>query len=211
MQTPSFHLVRRLPAVAIVVTVFAVTACSNGTNGNPTGATTSSPSGSSSSSASAGSSSSAPESSATQSSVPATGGSLSKADFITQMNAVCADTDKQRNAVATPSSMTDYTGIHKYFTETLAMYQAYVTQAVTLVAKSPDAAELTEKWLKIEQSDFAVAGPYIAQLITAAAAKDAAKVSDLLNRIDQLPDHSTEYSTYLTSYGLTACATLASS
>jgi hypothetical protein len=137
------------------------------------------------------------------------GGALSKAGFVTQMNAVCSSISKTLER-SVPSSDTDYAALRAFFTETLALYQTYITQAKRLAAETADADLLNEKWISIEEADFDRAKPVLLQLIVAAGNEDKAKIDQLESQLDKLPDHSSDIADFMTGYGLTDCADLES-
>lgn len=208
---------RNARAVAVATAaVLALAGCAQTTSGHPAGAgnpsangTTPSgfpslspgfPSASSNSSGASGGSSSSPSGS---------GGALSKAAFVTEMNAVCSSISKTLER-SLPSSDTDYPALRAFFTETLALYQTYITQAKRLAAETADAELLNQKWISIEEADFDRAKPVLLQLIVAASNEDKAKIDQLEAQLNKLPDHSGAIAQFMTGYGLTDCATLES-
>lgn len=136
---------------------------------------------------------------------------LSKADFILKMNAVCSAVDQQRKALPTPSGLTDYPVIAQNLSGTLRILPAFISQADALVQRSPDKAALNTNWLDIEKADFTAIKPIAERMVTDSNAKDSAKVAADGEALSSAPDHSSTIATYMTSYGLTNCATLESS
>ena len=136
-------------------------------------------------------------------------GTLPKADFVTQMNAVCADVQSQRDALPTPGQG-DYAGLVTYIEGVLRLFPVYVARVKILVARSADRAELTQKWVVVEEADYALAEPVLVKLLAAAKARDAAAVRTYTDELDKVPDHTTEIADFMTSYGLTTCATFES-
>ncbi|MGI8667168.1 MAG: hypothetical protein ACR2N4_14270 [Jatrophihabitans sp.] len=133
---------------------------------------------------------------------------LSKTDFLARMNAVCSAIDAQRKALPTPAGLTDYPNIAANLSGTLRILPAYLTQAEVLVRRSADKAELTSKWIAVEQSDFATIKPIAERMVADSTAKDEAKVSEDGEELSTVPDHSSTIADYLTGYGLTSCASL---
>jgi hypothetical protein len=136
---------------------------------------------------------------------------LSKADFITKMNAVCAAIDQQRKALPTPSGLTDYPVIAQNLSGTLRILPSFISQADALVQRSPDKTALDTNWLDLEKADFAAVKPIAERMVADSTAKDSAKVAADGEALSSAPDHSSAIATYMTSYGLTSCATLESS
>lgn len=148
---------------------------------------------------------------ATQTSTSTPSGSLSKDQFVSQANTLCAGVNKQRDAVPAPSGPSDFAAVSGFFVKTLALYEAYLAQAKALVAQSPDAEQLNKQWISVEAADFEQVKPLITQIIAAANKKDQAAVSSLVDKLGAAPDHSDEIAKFMTSYGLTDCAALQSS
>jgi hypothetical protein len=153
--------------------------------------------------ASSASAATAPKTSASAPSV-----SSSKADFLTKMNAVCAADSAKLAALKQPTGPTDYAGISTALAGSLAVFGGFIAESKVLVEQSPDAAELKAKWLSLDESDFNVTGPLVTRLITASKAKQGALVTQLLQKLNAAPDHTTAVSAFMKTYGLTRCATL---
>jgi hypothetical protein len=64
------------------------------------------------------------------------------------------------------------------------------------------------KWVSLDEADFAGQKPLLDKVLAAAQAKDADQTGQYLNQLSNYKDHSAEAASYLTSYGLTDCATL---
>jgi hypothetical protein len=139
-----------------------------------------------------------------------TAATLTKAEFVTKMNAVCSAVDTQRKALPTPSGLTDYPNIVSNLSGTLRLLPSFIAQADQLINRSPDKAELTTKWLAIEKSDFATTKPLAERMIADSVAKNAAKVATDGEALSSAPDHSSTIASFMTSYGLTSCAALES-
>jgi hypothetical protein len=134
--------------------------------------------------------------------------SLTKPQFISQTNAMCRSFDAQRKALPTPSSASDYAALVTSVDGNLKLVPAFLSQAKALVAQSADKDELTTKWVSIEESDFVASKPLLQKMLAAGQAKDAGAVQSAAQEIDAAPDHSADFATFMTSYGLTDCATL---
>ncbi len=156
-----------------------------------------------SSSASSGS----PQSSAATTS-PAT---LSKAQYVAQADAVCKSFDTKRKALPTPTAATDFAAVTANIQGTLALVPTFIAQSKALIARSADKAELTSKWLSVEQSDFAATAPLAQTALAAAKAKNATAVQQAVTKLSAAPDHSAQIASFMTSYGLSDCATLETS
>jgi len=194
---------RAVSATLLLLAVAGLAGCSNTTDGHgsaaqPTPATSGAPS----------DTGSAPSAPSTEDS---TSGALSKAEVITQADAVCKQVDTARAALPTPSSLTDYDAIVKNLQGTLVLFPQYFSQVSAVVARSADVAELTAKWTALEASDFAASKPFLDELLAAAQARDSTAVDAASNKLDSATDHSDEIAAFLRSYGLTDCATLVSS
>jgi hypothetical protein len=135
---------------------------------------------------------------------------LSKPDFLIAMNAVCSAVDAQRQALPTPTSVTDYAAITTRLTGTLRILPVFIDHAETLVAKSAERAALERNWLAIKKADYAATKPLAVRTITDSNAHDAAKVDADLRALDAAPDHGASMATYLRDFGLTSCASLES-
>ena len=141
-------------------------------------------------------------------SLPSTASTLSKADFVSRMNAVCAAIDTQRKALPTPSGLTDYPAISANLSGTLRILPAFIAQADSLVSRSPDRDLLNRSWLSIEKSDFATIKPIAERMVTDSNAQDASKVAADGEALSGAPDHSDTIATFMSGYGLTSCASL---
>ena len=145
------------------------------------------------------------------SSLPNSAGPLSKADFISKMNAVCQAIYSQRQALPQPSGLTDYAAISANLSGTLRLLPALITQADQLIGRSPDKASLTTNWLTIEKADFATVKPIAERMVADSNAKDAEKVAADGEALSGAPNHSDTIASFMTSYGLTTCATMENS
>jgi hypothetical protein len=142
------------------------------------------------------------------STVPSTAGPLSKTEFISKMNAVCSALNTQRQALPQPSGLTDYTAISANLSGTLRLLPALINQADQLIGRTADKAALTTNWLSVEKSDFAAIKPIAERMVADSNAKNADKVAADGEALSGAPNHSDTIATYMTSYGLTSCATL---
>jgi hypothetical protein len=142
------------------------------------------------------------------STVPSTGGTLTKAEFVSKMNAVCAAINSQRQALPQPSGLTDYTAISANLSGTLRLLPALISQADQLIGRTADKASLTTNWLSLEKSDFAAVKPIAERMVTDSNAKDAEKVASDGEALSGAPNHSDTIASFMTSYGLTSCATM---
>lgn len=202
--SPARPAVRQVTAAVAAAAALAVslTACSDSKNGTGSGGSTGS-----------GGPTGATTAPAPASSAPETHGSaaLSKSEFITKMDKVCSDVKRQLDALPKPSSTDDFTNLNAFAKATLTLFPPYIAAAGSLVTKTADAEELTDKWLAVEESDFEKTQPLLAQMVDATQAQDGTKVQALVSQLQAAPDHSTEIAGFMTSYGLTDCAALESS
>ncbi|MEO9240121.1 MAG: hypothetical protein ABI418_18745, partial [Jatrophihabitantaceae bacterium] len=122
---------------------------------------------------------------------------LTKTEFVSKMNAICSAIDSQRKALPTPSGLTDYPNIVANLSGTLRLLPSFIQQADQLVNRSADKAELTEKWLAIEKSDFATVKPLAERMVADSNAKDSAKVAADGEALSSAPDHSSTIATFM--------------
>ena len=137
------------------------------------------------------------------------GSKLTKAEFITQADALCASTLAKINAGPTPTGLTDYTAIVKADELALAEEPKFITAMTKLVDRSPDAAALHKNWIDVQNSEFTQQKGLIVQLDEAAKAKDDTKINHLVQQLGSMPDHSADAAKYLKTYGLAKCSDLA--
>jgi hypothetical protein len=142
------------------------------------------------------------------STLPSGGGPLSKTEFISKMNAVCAAVDTERKSLPTPSGLDDYPAISANLSGTLRILPAFIDQADKLVSRSPDRDLLNSNWLSIEKADFATIKPIAERMVVDSNAKDAAKVQADGEALSSAPDHSATIATFMSGYGLNSCASL---
>jgi len=135
---------------------------------------------------------------------------LSKAEFVTKMEAVCVDTNTKVDALANPQSAEDYASLAAAAQGTLELFPQYLKQAEALVSQSGDEATLNAHWLTPEKADFAAAEPGLKKFIADVQAKDQAAVIADSKALDAMTDHSEAIAKFLTGYGLTSCAKLES-
>jgi hypothetical protein len=199
----------------LAVAALALTACGGGSSSKAA----STPASTSASSSPATSATSPATSSAGSASAPASGSSSSrsgatvdpsKAAFIKQIDAVCADTDAKVSALPGPSSATDYATLQADITSTETLFNAYISKIEALVAQSPDKAALTTNWVALEKVDFNAARPHLDALVAALKAKNAAAIQAAEGALDNVSDHSEQMGTFLRTYGATDCAKLES-
>lgn len=142
------------------------------------------------------------------STLPSTGGTLTKAEFVSKMDAVCSAIDSQRKALPQPSGLTDYPAISANLSGTLRLLPSLISQADQLIGRTTDKATLTTNWLSIEKSDFAAVKPIAERMVADSNAKNADKVAADGEALSSAPNHSDTIATFMTGYGLTSCATL---
>src|SRR6185312_15551591 len=142
------------------------------------------------------------------SSLPATSGSLSKAEFISKMNAVCSAISSQRQALPQPAGLTDYTAISANLSGTLRLLPSLIAQADQLIGRTADKATLTTNWLAVEKADFAAVKPIAERMVADSNAKDAEKVAADGEALSGAPNHSDTIASFMTTYGLTTCASM---
>ena len=149
--------------------------------------------------------------SSTSSSSTANGsGTLSKADFSAQANALCKATYPKVHPGPEPTSATDYPALVAYAKATLTEFGPFRQKVQALIAQSADKDELTAKWIALDEADVRASTPLLQQLVAAVAAQQTSKVDELVKQLGAQPDNSATISKYLDSYGLTECAKLES-
>ncbi len=142
---------------------------------------------------------------------PMASAKLSKADYLTQTNKICLTENGKLNAIPTPSGLTDYPTIVTNLNGTLAEFKSYLQQVEALVPQSPDAAELQAKWIEPEKAELTKVEGVITRMVADAQAKNSTKIQTDAADLDAASAASTAIAKYLTSYGLTDCASLESS
>jgi hypothetical protein len=140
---------------------------------------------------------------------PATRAStLSKADFITRTDKVCAATDARRKALPDPSTSQNAADLISYIDGILVLVPSYLAAVQPLVAQSPDAAELNAKWLDLEKGDYRTFAPLAQKEVDDLKAGNTALLPGDEKAIAAAQDHSSQMAAFLQSYGLTDCAAL---
>jgi len=155
-----------------------------------------------------GSSKPASKASGATSNSSSSGATLSKADFIAQVNKICSTENTKLQAIPAPTGATDYAAIVTNLTGTLSEFKNYLQQAEAIVPKSPDAAELQSKWIEPEKTELIKVESAISKMVADAQAKDSAKVQADAANLDSASSASKDIGTFLSSYGLTECANL---
>lgn len=130
---------------------------------------------------------------------------LSKADTITQADAICATTKTKSDAIPSPKSETDYAGLKTAITQSITLHDEFFTAISAVVDKSADASELHAKWLDVEKADFDAFKPIAEKFIAAVDAKNQTEIQAQSAALDKAPDHTTEYASFLKTYGFTSC------
>lgn len=136
---------------------------------------------------------------------------LSKAEFVSKMEAVCLDFTTRIDGLPQPASQQDFATIATDIQGTLTLYPQYIRQADALVNRSADKARLTRSWLSVEKSDFAASEPALKKLVADVKAKNRTAVAADLKALDKVPDHSEAIAAFMSGYGLKKCAALQSS
>ncbi|HST47296.1 hypothetical protein [Jatrophihabitans sp.] len=136
---------------------------------------------------------------------------LTKAQFVTKMEAVCADFDTRIQAVTNSKDPKTVAGIVTVTQTILTLYPQYLKQADALVGRSSDKATLTRNWLRLEKSDFAGVEPVLKRYLADVKALDSDAVAVDAKVLDALPDHSEAIAGFMSGYGLKKCAALQSS
>lgn len=132
---------------------------------------------------------------------------LTKAQFVTKMEAVCTDFDTRMKALK-PKNEQDLGGIVAGLQGTLQLFPQYIQQAEALVGRSPDKAVLTRNWLRLEKSDYAAFAPAVGKYLADVKAGNAAAVAADARALGALPDHSEAIADFMSGYGLDGCAEL---
>ncbi|MEO7261547.1 MAG: hypothetical protein ABI047_09885 [Jatrophihabitantaceae bacterium] len=149
--------------------------------------------------------------SAASSSAPAPSPSptlLTKAEFVAKMDAVCVDFTTKLQQLPQPAGEDDYVSLAANIDGTLKLFPAYMKQAGALVGRSVDKAMLTENWLSVEKSDFAVLEPALKKFLADIKAKNEANFAADTSALDNAPDHSEAIAGFMSGYGLKSCAIL---
>ena len=141
-------------------------------------------------------------------SVPSTGGALSKADSSSKMNAVCSAVYASARRCRAVRADRLHGDLGQPRPAPYGCCRRFITQADQLVGRSSDRATLTKNWLSIEKSDFAAVKPIAERMVADSNAKNADKVAADGEALSNAPNHSDTIATFMTSYGLTNCATL---
>lgn len=197
-------LLTRLAVLGLAGSVLAGCGDSSGQSAAPAGSPSGSASPSSPSTSVIGPS--APAFASTSAGTPK--GVLSKPDFLISMNAVCSAVDAQRQALPTPTGLTDFDTIVLNTTGRMRLVPVLISQARRLVNQMPERAELEKNWLALEQADYAALKPIADQMIAHATARDAAAVEADANDMATAPNHSAAMEAYLKEFGLSSCAHL---
>lgn len=137
------------------------------------------------------------------------GTKLTKAEFITKMDARCAQTLARIKTIAQPTGLTDYAAILNFDAVAETEQPAFQADATVLVDESPDKVALHKNWIDLDKADFAALKPILVRLDAAARAENQSALAAAAQAASSAPDHSTAETAYLKSYGLTDCATLA--
>lgn len=133
---------------------------------------------------------------------------ISKPNFLIRMNAVCSAIDAQRQALPTPTDLTDFDTIILNLTGTMRLVPALISQAQRVMAPFAQRAELEKNWLALERADYAAVKPIADRMIAHSRARNAAAVEADANDMATAPNHSGTLKTYLENFGLSSCAHL---
>lgn len=139
---------------------------------------------------------------------PTPSAALSKAEFVSKMDAVCVDVTTKLQHLPQPTNEQDFTNIAASAQGTLALFPPYIKQAEALVAQTADKDSLTSNWLTVEKSDFAALQPALKKFIADVKAKNQPAVTADLKKLDAVPDHSETIASFMSGYGLKSCAIL---
>jgi hypothetical protein len=131
---------------------------------------------------------------------------LSKAEFVAKMDAVCVDFNTRIQRLPQPSGAQDYANLTAAMQGTLTLFPQYIKQAEALVDRSADKATLTTNWLSVEKSDFTALQPALKKFIADVKAKNQAALAADGSALDKVPDHSDEIAGFMSGYGLKSCA-----
>lgn len=133
---------------------------------------------------------------------------LSKADFLTQMNAVCSEVNDATNKLPQPASPSDFATVIANLGGTEKLFDPFLAKVDALVPRSPDSAQLQAKWVTPEKAELSRFRAAADTVIADARAGDATKVGQDINALGEANSNSAAIASYLTSYGLTGCAAL---
>jgi hypothetical protein len=137
-----------------------------------------------------------------------TSGTLSKADFIAQADALCKAVYPKVHPGPEPTSATDYPALAAYAKATLTEFGPFRAKIVALIAQTSDKDQLTANWVALDEADVKAGTPLLQQLVTAIATQNNTKADEVIKQLGAQPDHSETISKYLEGYGLTECAKL---
>ena len=166
---------------------------------------------SSKSTPSTGSSSSSSDTASSTTSATGGAGALSKADFLTQANKVCAGVNTKLATLPKPTSPKDFTNIIGSLNGTTSLFGPYLTQVGKLASQTADADELQSKWIGPETKELTAFKAAAEKVVADARAKDAAKVQTDSQAISQTQTGAASIASYLNGYGLSECAQLETS
>lgn len=133
---------------------------------------------------------------------------LTKAEFVSKMEAVCVDFTTKLQQLPQPAAEDDYPNLAAVVEGTLKLFPAYMKQAEALVSRSADKATLTDNWLSIEKADFAALAPALKRFLADIKANNRSKFAADTRALDNAPDHSESIAGFMSGYGLKSCAIL---
>jgi hypothetical protein len=131
----------------------------------------------------------------------------SKAEFVTQANAVCTKVDTRVKAIPPPDQK-DLKSIAAYASSTEQAYQSYLNQVTALTKKAQDKTEIEKGWITPATQDFATEKPLLDALVTAAGTGDETKIATAVQALQNVTDHTAAIQAFQKKYGATQCSNL---
>ena len=128
-----------------------------------------------------------------------TSGGLSKADYLKQAEAICANANDDQKAVKTPTAVTD---LAPYVAKILALADSATKAIGALEPPKTDKADLDAKVLTPLKGQLAAGHVYSDQVAAAAAKNDQAALIKLLS---SPPSGSKADLAWMRSYGFVEC------
>jgi len=131
----------------------------------------------------------------------ACGGSdgLSKSDYVAKAEALCKKANDDIDALTTPSDLTD---IAPFLDKLIATADQTTDELVALDAPKDDKADLDKKFLQPLRKQVEQGRTWAADIKTAAAAQDQAKIGQLLGNAPTMEEADL---TWMKDYGFTEC------
>jgi hypothetical protein len=127
------------------------------------------------------------------------GSSLSKSEYVAQAEAICKDTNKQIDALSTP---TDPASFQKLIEDSIKIADSATSRIKALDPPSDDKADLQKKVIEPLESQVKEARSYLAKVKEAVAKKDQPALGKLLTNP---PTGNEADLDWMRSYGFKEC------